>query len=110
MRAAAVVTAVAFAAVLGCGSGATHDAAPPSCRAVVARTLHGVTARIEARAALHRRTPGDVPTLVAALTRPAPGACGPSAAATVADTIGAVGERLVRAEATGPAAARALRL
>jgi hypothetical protein len=111
MRAAAVVTTLVVAAVLvGCGSGAAHGSAPPSCRAVVARTLHGVTARIEARAALHRHTPGDVPTLVAALTRPAPGACGVSTAATVADTVGAVGERLVRAEATGPEAARALRL
>jgi hypothetical protein len=105
------IALICATAVAACGGGAARpDSPPPACRVVVARTLHGVAARIEARAALHRRTAGDVPTLVARLTRPAPAACGTGSAATVADTVAAIGRRLVHAEATGPEAARALRI
>jgi hypothetical protein len=112
MRPSAVATSmICSSALAACGGIATNShPPPPPCRAVVARTLHEVAARIEARAALHRHGAGDVPTLVAALTRPAPTRCGPGTAATEADTLGAVGVRLVRAEATGPAAARDLSL
>jgi hypothetical protein len=111
MRASHVATSVICAGVLAaCGAGAAGSDAPPPCRVVVARTLREVTGRIQARAALHRRSAGGVPTLVAALTRPAPAACGSGTAATEAATVGAVAERLVRAEATGPEAARDLSL
>jgi hypothetical protein len=84
--------------------------APAPCAAVVARTLRTIAGRIEARAALHRRAPGDVPVLVDRLTRPAPARCGRSPVATVANSVGAVGERLVRIETSGPDAVRALRV
>ena len=84
--------------------------APGSCAAVVDRTLRTVAARIDARAALHRHRTGREPALVAALTRPRPAACATTSAQTVANTVGAVGERLVHAEATGPGARRALAL
>jgi hypothetical protein len=44
------------------------------------------------------------------LTRPRPAACATTPAQTVAKTVGAIGERLVRAEATGPGARHALAL
>ena len=129
MRAGSVLAAVALcaAAVAGCGSAARDQAAadaalrtpvipapvstaPGGCRVVVDRTLHEIAARIEARAALHRSIVGRTPTLVVSLTRPVHGACAPTADATVANTVGAVGERLVRAERTGREAKQALRL
>jgi hypothetical protein len=117
-------------AVAACGGGRDRDAAshahvspaaavrpaalstdPRPCATVAARTLRAIGARIEARAAVHRggaaRRP---PTLVARLTGAPIRACAPSAAQTVADAVGAVGERLVHAEAHGPEVARALRL
>jgi hypothetical protein len=122
-----LATTICAAAVAACGSVTAHgpapdrsasdppvaprlSTAPAPCAVVVARTLHAVGARIEARAALHRRRPGNVPTLVARLTQPAPRTCGASSAATVADTVGAVARRLVAVEATAPETARALRL
>src|SRR4051794_4496678 len=111
--------------------------APGSCAAVAARTLRTIAARIEARAAADRGGKrGGRPALVARLTAAPVRACAPSAGQTVADTVGAVGERLrrapaprppgagqpvadrvgavggrlVRAEAHGPEVARALRL
>ena len=129
MRAGSVVAAVALcAAVLaGCGSAARDRAAadaalrtpvapppvstaPGACGVVVARALHEIAARIEARAALHRSIAGRTPALVVALTRPVHGACAPTAGATVANTVGAVGKRLVRAERSGREARQALRL
>jgi len=138
MRAVAIVVAVGLGAagVAGCGEHTAASApaaaaplsavptaarrqprpplstAPGSCRVVVGRTLRATAARIEARAALHRRGAAiaSPPALVAALTRPAPRVCGRTAAETVADALGVVGERLVRAEATGPEADRALGL
>jgi hypothetical protein len=128
MRARAIVAAAMCAAGLaGCG-GSTVTPAPPAapvavsiappppstapgpCGAVVARTMRTVAARIEARAALHRRLTAHPPTLVAALTRPAPAVCGPDAPHTVADAVRVVGERLVRAEATGSEVRRELGL
>ncbi len=129
MRAGSVGLAVVLcaAAVAGCGSAARDRAAadaalrtpatpapvstaPGGCRVVVDRTLHEIAARIEARAALHRSIVGRTPALVVSLTRPVHGACAPTAGATVANTVGAVGERLVRAERTGREAKQALRL
>jgi hypothetical protein len=82
-----------------------------SCAAVARRTLRTIAARIEARAANDRgATRGSPPTLVARLTAAPVRACAPSPGQTVADTVGVVGERLVRAEARGPEVARALRL
>jgi hypothetical protein len=89
---------------------ALSSAAGP-CRAVTARTLHAIAARIEARATADRGRPGRrPPTLVARLTAAPVHACAATAPRTVATTVGAVGERLVRAEAHGPEVARALRL
>src|SRR3954469_14614427 len=113
VRVVLLALTVGAAALAGCGGGtaaAPPTATAPACHVVVARTLRTITTRIEARAALHRSVADRVPTLVARLTRPAPHACGARAAATVAETIGVVGERLVHAEATGPEAAQALRL
>lgn len=126
MRAGSVGLAVVMcaAAVAGCGNAARDQAAalrtpatpapvstaPGRCRDVVDRTLHEIAARIEARAALHRSIVGRTPALVVSLTRPVNGACAPTAGATVANTVGAVGERLVRAERTGREAQQALRL
>src|SRR4051812_28578992 len=87
------------------------SSAPAPCRAVAARTLRTIAARIEARAAADRGGKrGGRPALVARLTAAPVRACAPSAGQTVADTVGAVGERLVRAEAPGPEGARAPRL
>src|SRR4051794_3189232 len=87
------------------------SSAPAPCRAVAARTLRAIAARIEARAAADRGGKrGGRPALVARLTAAPVRACAPSAGQTVADAVGAVGERLVRAEAHGPEVARALRL
>jgi len=80
MRAGSILVAVALcaAAVAGCGSAARDQAAadaalrtpatpapvstaPGACRVVVARTLHEIAARIEARAALHRSIVGRTP-------------------------------------------------
>jgi hypothetical protein len=129
MRARAVVLLVAVSgpALAGCGGQAARGAtatptaarattgapvrlstAPGPCAVVIDRTLRAIAARIDARAALRRPRAARPPTLVAALTRPAPRACGATTARTVANTVGAVGERLVRAEASGPAAKRAL--
>ena len=129
MRAGSVGLAVMLcaAAIAGCGSAARDQAAadaalrtpatpapvstaPGGCRVVVDRTLHEIAARIEARAALHRSIVGRTPALVVSLTRPVHGACAPTAGATVANTVGAVAERLVRAERTGREAKQALRL
>jgi hypothetical protein len=137
MRAVAIMVAVGLCAagVAGCGQHAAAAApaaplsavpaaarrlppppplstAPGSCRAVVARTMGTIAARIEARAALHRRVAAiaSPPALVAALTRPAPRVCARTAGQTVADAVGVVGERLVRAEATGPEVDHALGL
>src|SRR6185436_5361550 len=129
MRAGWDVVAVALcaAAVAGCGSAARDQAAadaalrtpatpapvstaPGACRVVVARALREIAARIEARAALHRSIAGRTPALVVSLTHPVHGACAPTAGATVANTVGAVGERLVRAERNGREAKLALRL
>src|SRR3954469_14528111 len=57
-----------------------------------------------------RRAPPPPPPLVPRLTGAPVHRCGASAAATVAETVGAVGERLVHAEEQGPEVARALRL
>jgi hypothetical protein len=131
MRVRALVAGIAVCgtALAGCGARAARDTvagpaalrapvaapaplstAPGPCAAVVDRTLRTVGARIDARAALRRRRAGRAPTLVAALTRPAPPACAATASQTVADTVGAIGERLVRAEATGPEVRGALAL
>jgi len=126
MRAPMAAGLACAIAIAGCGDGsAPHaaarasaavaplplTAAPGSCPAVAARTLRAIAARIEARAAADRRgAPGRPPTLVARLTGTPVRACGPSPARTVADTVGAVAERLVRAETSGPEVARALRL
>jgi|SRR3954470_3205931 len=109
MRVAGVLLAMAVCAPALAGCGAARPA-PAPCAMVVARTLRAVTARIDARAALHRRRAGRTPTLIAALTRPAPSTCAADADRTVANTVGAVGERLVGAEATGPEVRRALGL
>src|SRR5215468_7702432 len=115
MRSAVVVVAVLSSGFVlaGCGGSAVTTAppaapvsvaipppavstAPGSCRAVVARTMHTVAARIEARAALHRRRIAIVerpPTLVAALTRPAPAVCAATASQTAADAVRVVAER-----------------
>jgi hypothetical protein len=85
--------------------------APGPCAVVVDRTLRTVAVRIDARAALRRRRPGSPPAIAGALTRRGDSpVCGATAAQTVADTVGAVGERLVHAEATGPEVQRALAL
>jgi hypothetical protein len=85
--------------------------APGRCRAVAARTLRAIAARIEARAAADRGGAlGAPPALVARLTGTPVHRCGSSAEQTVADTVGAVGERLLRVEAHGPEVAHALRL
>jgi hypothetical protein len=131
MRAGSVVVAVVLCstAVAGCGGAARQQAAadasaalrtpaaptpvstaPGRCDVVVARTLHEIAARIEARAALHRSIVGRTPALVVSLTRPVRGACAPTAAATVANTVGVVGERVVRAERSGREAQQALSL
>jgi hypothetical protein len=129
VRAVALLVAVSGPALAGCGGQAARDptatpnpagaasvapvrlsTAPGSCAVVVDRTLRAITVRIEARAALHRRRAARPPTLVATLTRPAPRACAATTARTVANTVGAVGERLVRAEANGSEVARALAL
>jgi hypothetical protein len=129
MRAGAVVVVVGSSAALlaGCGgqtdgatasqvalrtpaSPATVSTAPGRCGAVVERTLHTVAARIEARAALHRSVVGRTPALVGMLTHRAKPACAPTPAATVANTIGTIARRLVRAEATGVEAQHALRV
>ena len=119
--------ALCAAVVAGCGSAARDRAAadaalrtpvtpppvstaPGACRVVVARALHEIAVRIEARAALHRSIAGRTPALVVSLTRPVHGVCAPTAGATVANTVGAVGERLVRAERSGREARQALRL
>src|SRR4051812_47150330 len=124
--AAGLTCAGAVALALGaCGAGdpardpsAAVAAAPValssavgSCPAVAARTLRAVAARIEARAAADRAgDAGRPPTLVARLTGTPVRVCAASAGQTLAETVGVVGERLVRAEAHGPEAARALRL
>jgi hypothetical protein len=128
MRAGAVVVVVGVsAALVACGgqtngetasqvalrtppSPATVSTAPGRCGAVVERTLHTVAARIEARAALHRSVVGRTPALVGILTHPAKPGCAPTSAATVANTVGTIARRLVRAEANGVEAHRALRL
>jgi hypothetical protein len=130
MRPLVVGVAVCGTAVAGCGgraavmpaaapAPAAHvsvrplpplSTAPGTCTAIVDRTLRTVAARIDARAALHRHRPARQPALVAALTRPRPRACTTTPAQTVANTIGAIGERRVRAEATGPGARHALAL
>jgi hypothetical protein len=131
MHARLVVMAVALCAtaVAGCGSAAREQAAadanaalrtpvapapvstaPGRCSVVVARTLHEIAARIEARAALHRSIVGRTPALVITLTRPVHGVCAPTAAATVANTVGVVGRRVVQAERSGREAHQALRL
>jgi hypothetical protein len=131
MRAGWVVAGVAVCAlaVAGCGSAAREQAAadadaalrtpvvpapvstaPGRCGVVVARTLHEIAARIEARAALHRSIVGRTPALVVSLTRPVHGVCAPTATATVANTVGVVGKRLVRAEQSGREAHQALRV
>jgi hypothetical protein len=130
MHAGAIVVAVGLcgAAVAGCGTSAARDpaatpaalrtpaapvalaTAPGPCRVVVARTLEAVADRIDARAALHRSVVGRAPLLVGALTRPTPPTCAATSAQTVADTVGAVAVRLVRAERSGPAVTRALRI
>jgi hypothetical protein len=84
--------------------------APGSCAAVVRRTFDAVAARIAARAALHRGRSAHIPALVAILTRPAPSACAATTGQTVANTVGVIGRRLARTEATGPEAKHALRL
>jgi hypothetical protein len=90
---------------------AALSSAPASCRAVAARTLRAIAGRIEARAAADRGgARSSPPTLVARLTGTPVHACAPSPGQTVAETVGAVGERLARAEAHGPEVARALRL
>jgi hypothetical protein len=82
-----------------------------SCAAVAHRTLQAIAARIAARAALDRRRPrADPPALIDRLTGAPVAACGATLAQTVADTVGAVGRRLLRAEQRGPEVARALRL
>src|SRR4051812_5342824 len=124
--AAGLTCAGAVALALGaCGAGdpardpsAAVAAAPValssavgSCPAVAARTLRAVAARIEARAAADRGgDAGRPPTLVARLTGTPVRVCAASAGQTVSETVGVVGERLVRAEAHGPEVARALRL
>jgi hypothetical protein len=124
---AAGLAAVCVVALAACGGGdparkpasaaasatarVALSSAPGSCRAIAARTLRAIAARIEARAAADRRgAPGRPPTLVVRLTGAPVHRCAASAAQTVAETVGAVGERLVRAEAHGPEVARALRL
>src|SRR4051794_12974390 len=115
--AAGLAGAGAVALALG-GCGAGHPARAPSravaaapvlssargsCRAVAARTLRTIAARIEARAAADRRgTRGSPPTLVARLTAAPVRACAPSPPQTVAETIGAVGGRLRRGRAPRP--------
>jgi hypothetical protein len=128
MRVGAVLLAIVMCAALaGCGArtsrgaGATPAAlrtpapapaplstASASCSAVVERTLRAIGARITARAALHGSRSGRSSALVATLTRPVPSACAATAGQTVANTVGVVGERLVRVEQTGPAVQRAL--
>jgi len=131
MRIGALVVAAAICgpALAGCGGQAAGDRAPTPaslrvpapappalstapgpCAAVVDRTLRAIAARIEARVALRRDPAGRPPALVAQLTPPPPPGCAASAGQTVADTVGVVGERLVRAEATGPEVDRALAL
>jgi hypothetical protein len=90
---------------------AALSSAPGSCPAVAARTLRAIAARIDARAAADRRRAlVSQPTLVARLTGAPVHRCAASAGQTVADTVGAVAERLVGAEARGPEVVRALRL
>src|SRR3954451_11240796 len=87
------------------------SSAPGSCEAVAARTLRAIAARIDARAAADRRRAlASQPTLVARLTGAPVHVCAASAGRTVAATVGAVGERLVHAEARGPEVAHALRV
>lgn len=129
MRSAAVVLVVAISAfvVSACGGGtggttatqvalrtpaspATVSTTPGTCTAVTERTLHTVAARIEARAALHRSVVGRTPALVRILTHKARPACGATSAQTVANTLGVIGRRLARAEATGIEVHRALKM
>jgi hypothetical protein len=131
MRVGAVLVAIAVggAALAGCGGRTSRSAVaapaalrtragaparlstePGACAAVVQRTFRAVAARIAARAALHRGRSARVPALVAILTRPAPSACAATTGQTVANTVGVIGQRLVRTEATGPEANHALRL
>ena len=126
-RTVALVVAVSAPALAGCGATAAREAkvtraparasavspiavssAPGTCADVVNQTLHAVAARIDARAALHGGGGSGSRKLVAALTGPVPGACGATTARTVANTVGAVGERLVATENSGPAVALAL--
>src|SRR4051812_23977895 len=119
VRALLVAIAVCGPALAGCGGRTARDpavtrtalrataaaparlsTAPGSCAVVVDRTLRAVAARIEARAALRRGRVNRTPALVKTLTRPAPTVCAATASRTVADTVGAVGQRLVRAETT----------
>lgn len=90
---------------------AALSTASGACAAVADRTLREIAARLEARAAARRGgVPSDAPTLVGGLTGAPVRACGPTAAQTVADTVAAVGRRLVQAEAHGAEVHRALRL
>jgi hypothetical protein len=129
MRSAAVMLMVAMSALVvgACGgragdttaaqvalrtpaSPAAVSTTPGACATVASRTLHTVAARIEARAALHRSIAGRTPALVGILTHPARPACAATSAQTVANTVGLVARRLVRAEATGLEARRALKM